>query len=93
VNRRDHAITVLTEVIEFAWSERDEKYTHSDAYEALDVLRELTAPPLQLVMPYPLRKDYLAQVVVPRTLTREEAQRLCAFVQSLVQPSEDRNDE
>jgi hypothetical protein len=36
-----------------------------------------------LCMPFPLRPGYLAQVVVPRDMTRDEAERLCAFVNSL----------
>ena len=35
---------------------------------------------------FPLRPEYLAQVVVPSDLTREEAERLCAFLQSLAMP-------
>lgn len=38
-----------------------------------------------LVMPFPLRSDYLAQVVIPRDMTKAEAQRLCAFIQTLAQ--------
>lgn len=38
-----------------------------------------------LVMPFPLRPDYLAQVVIPRDMTKVEAQRLCAFIQTLAQ--------
>jgi hypothetical protein len=65
---RDRAIETLTEVIEFAWSEREEKYSYNEAYEALDVLRELSAPiqEQQLVLPFPLRDVYMAQVCVPR---------------------------
>jgi len=32
---------------------------------------------------FPMRPGYLAQVVLPRDLTKEEAARLCAFVMSL----------
>lgn len=38
-----------------------------------------------LVMPFPLRPDYLAQIVIPRDMTKSEAQRLCAFIQTLAQ--------
>lgn len=38
-----------------------------------------------LVMPFPLRPDYLAQIVIPRDMTKAEAQRLCAFIQTLAQ--------
>jgi len=37
-----------------------------------------------LVLPFPLRKFFMAQIVVPRDMTKAEADRLCAFVQSLV---------
>lgn len=43
------------------------------------------ASDLNLAMPFPLRANYLAQVVIPRDLTREEADRLCAFIQALAQ--------
>ena len=36
-----------------------------------------------LVMPFPLRSDYLAQIVIPRDLKKVEADRLCAFIQAL----------
>lgn len=36
-----------------------------------------------LVMPFPLRADYLAQIVIPRDLKKDEADRLCAFIQAL----------
>ena len=50
--------------------------------------KEREAVPPRLCMSYPLRPDYVAQVVVPRDMTTEEAQRLCAFVQALVMPDE-----
>lgn len=36
-----------------------------------------------LVLPFPLRPDYLAQIVIPRDMTKDEAGRLCAFIQAL----------
>jgi hypothetical protein len=36
-----------------------------------------------LPLPYPLRPDFLAQVVIPRDLTMEEAKRLGAFLTTL----------
>lgn len=36
-----------------------------------------------LAMPFPLRPGYLAQVVIPRDMTKGEAARLCAFIQTL----------
>ena len=41
-----------------------------------------------LVLPFPLRSDFLAQITVPIDMTKEEADRLCAFVQSLAQAKE-----
>lgn len=43
------------------------------------------ASDLNLAMPFPLRPNYLAQVVIPRDMTKEEAQRLCAFIMALAQ--------
>jgi hypothetical protein len=34
-------------------------------------------------MPFPLRPTFLAQVVIPRDLTKEEARRLGVFIDSL----------
>ncbi len=39
-----------------------------------------------LCFEYPLRPDYLAQLVLPRDMTKSEADRLCALIRSLVQP-------
>jgi len=36
-----------------------------------------------LALPFPLRAGYLAQVVIPRDMTKAEAGRLCAFIQTL----------
>ncbi|MGH8736412.1 MAG: hypothetical protein ACREVC_03520, partial [Burkholderiales bacterium] len=36
-----------------------------------------------LVMQYPLRENFAAQVVLPRNLTLDEARRLCAFIRTL----------
>jgi hypothetical protein len=36
-----------------------------------------------LAMPFPLRPGYLAQIVIPRDMTKAEAARLCAFIQTL----------
>lgn len=44
-----------------------------------------TTTPQALVLNYPLRPEYLAQVVVPRDLKANEAQRLCEFVRSMAQ--------
>lgn len=59
---------------------------------------EMTAPPAtthmhtraaatdtSLALPFPLRPTFLAQVVVPRDLTKDEAKRLAAFLDALAQ--------
>ena len=38
-----------------------------------------------LAMPFPLRQNFLAQLVIPRDMTKDEANRLCAFIQALAQ--------
>jgi hypothetical protein len=38
-----------------------------------------------LALPFPLRPTFLAQIVIPRDLTKEEAGRLCTFIQALAQ--------
>jgi hypothetical protein len=42
---------------------------------------------LALVLPFPLRHGYTAQVVVPVDMTIDEAKRFCAFVTSLAAPT------
>lgn len=39
-----------------------------------------------LAMPFPLRAGFLAQIVIPRDLTKDEAVRLCAFIHTLALP-------
>lgn len=36
-----------------------------------------------LMLPFPLRPAFLAQLIVPRDMTKDEAARLCAFIQAL----------
>ena len=36
-----------------------------------------------LMMPFPLRPTFLAQLIIPRNLSKDEANRLCAFIQAL----------
>lgn len=36
-----------------------------------------------LMLPFPLRPAFLAQLIIPRDLTKDEAARLCAFIQAL----------
>lgn len=36
-----------------------------------------------LMMPFPLRPTFLAQIIIPRDLTKDEASRLCTFIQAL----------
>jgi len=38
-----------------------------------------------LMMPFPLRPTFLAQIIIPRDLTKDEALRLCNFIQALAQ--------
>lgn len=38
-----------------------------------------------LMMPFPLRPTFLSQIIIPRDLTKDEAARLCAFIQALAQ--------
>jgi len=40
-------------------------------------------PRLGLTLAYPIRDDFLAQVVIPRDMSVEEAKRLSAFIQTL----------
>lgn len=44
-----------------------------------------TATEFSLAIPFPLRPNFLAQVVIPRDLTKEEAKRLSAFIDALAQ--------
>lgn len=37
----------------------------------------------RLVLDFPLREDFAAQVVVPYTMTLEEARRLAAFIRAI----------
>lgn len=39
-----------------------------------------------LCLDFPMRPDFLAQIVVPRHMTLAEAKRLCAFIETLVTP-------
>lgn len=39
-----------------------------------------------MALPYPLRTGFFAQVVIPHDMTKNEADRLCAFIQTLVSP-------
>lgn len=38
-----------------------------------------------LAMPFPLRPTFLAQIVIPRDLTKAEAERMCSFIMTLAQ--------
>jgi hypothetical protein len=44
-----------------------------------------TSTGANLALPFPLRPGYLAQVVIPIDMTKGEADRLCAFIQTLAQ--------
>lgn len=43
-------------------------------------------PIAALCYEFPLRLPFMAQIVVPRDLTSEEAERLCAFIRALTVP-------
>ncbi|CAN7725451.1 hypothetical protein LJR290_006165 [Variovorax sp. LjRoot290] len=36
-----------------------------------------------LMMPFPLRPNFLVQIIVPRDMTKDEAARLCTFIAAL----------
>ena len=36
------------------------------------------------VLPFPMRTDFLAQIIIPRDMTNEEAERLCTFIKVYV---------
>lgn len=36
-----------------------------------------------LMMPFPLRSNFLVQIIVPRDMTKDEAARLCTFITAL----------
>ena len=40
----------------------------------------------QICLPFPIRRDFIAQIIVPANMTQDEADRLCAFVMFLAQP-------
>jgi hypothetical protein len=43
----------------------------------------LTVTESSLALPFPLRSNFLAQIVIPRDLSKAEAKRLCVFIESL----------
>lgn len=59
-------------------AEKNENETHATA--ARPLITETS-----LAIPFPLRPTFLAQVVIPRDLTKDEARRLCAFIEALAQ--------
>lgn len=44
-----------------------------------------TSTGVNLALPFPLRPGHLAQIVIPLDMTKDEADRLCAFIQTLAQ--------
>lgn len=44
--------------------------------------------PTSIVLPFPLRPDFAAQIVIPRDMTPAEAERLCTFVRTLALPKD-----
>ena len=55
----------------------------ADARLAAFHARDPITPTPGLALSYPLRPDFLAQVVIPRDMTVSEARRLSAFVMTL----------
>jgi len=45
--------------------------------------QQFTPPSIGLSLSYPLRPDFLAQIVIPRDMKTDEARRLSAFVMTL----------
>lgn len=43
----------------------------------------ISASELRLTVPFPLRSSFIAQVIIPRDMTKDEAKRLCTFVEAL----------
>lgn len=50
-----------------------------------DIERAMKSSREPLVMPFPIEK-FMAQVTVPRDMTQDECDRLCAMLQTLVIP-------
>ena len=50
--------------------------------ESIGTAASLTTPG-SLAMAYPLRENFVAQIVLPRNLTNDEARRVCAFIRTL----------
>ena len=51
--------------------------------QALEVTPLTSATSTSLAMSYPLRENFVAQVVLPRNMTGDEARKLCAFIRTL----------
>lgn len=51
--------------------------------EVSRTVSSILSPEASLVLPYPLRSNFTAQVVVPRNINVDEARRLCAFIMTL----------
>lgn len=49
------------------------------------VTSRASASDTSLTLPFPLRPDFLAQVTVPRDMTKDEAKRLAVFIDALAQ--------
>jgi hypothetical protein len=39
-------------------------------------------------LPFPLRPDYMAHIIIPRDMTEREAERLCEFIMTLPIPDQ-----
>jgi hypothetical protein len=51
--------------------------------EAVPAATEAPTSTPALAMSYPLRENFVAQVVLPRNLSTDEARKLCAFIRTL----------
>lgn len=62
--------------------------SNSDAVDSTHSAKPVTgmATDTSLAMPFPLRAGFLAQIVIPRDLNKDEAARLCAFIHTLALP-------
>lgn len=50
---------------------------------AAELMQPASATSTSLAMSYPLRENFVAQVVLPRNMTSDEARKLCAFIRTL----------
>jgi hypothetical protein len=78
------ALAVASSSASGALSSTPGKTTHSHT-NSQEGATTAMATDLNLALPFPLRPNLLAQVVIPRDMTKDEAERLCAFIKALAQ--------